>query len=176
AGRRRSARAALDDPARGARLDHAYVAAGAEIVTADTCRTHRRSLAAAGLAARAAELTALAVRLARAAAGQAAGSRPCWIAGSIAPLEDCYRPDLVPDDEALAREHAAQAEALAAAGADLLLVETMNTVREAHAATRAAAATGLPVWTSFVCDGAGRLLSGEPLAAALDAVAASDPL
>jgi len=55
------------------------------------------------------------------------------------------------------------AAALAAAGVDLILVETMNTVREAAASTRGAAATGLPVVVSCVTDGNGRLLSGEPV-------------
>lgn len=90
--------------------------------------------------------------------------KPLWIAGSLAPLEDCYRPDLVPKQEnILFSEHAEMAAALAAAGVDLVLVETMNTVREAAAAARGAAATGLPVVVSCVTDGAGRLLSGEPI-------------
>ncbi len=55
------------------------------------------------------------------------------------------------------------AAALAAAGVDLILVETMNTVREAVAAARGAAATGLPVVVSCVTDEGGRLLSGEPV-------------
>ncbi len=85
-----------------------------------------------------------------------------WIAGSLAPLEDCYRPDRVPKQEnILFSEHAEMAAALAAAGVDLILVETMNTVREAVAAGRAAATTGLPVVVSCVTDGRGRLLSGE---------------
>src|SRR5262249_13559695 len=46
-------------------------------------------------------------------------------------------------------------------GVDLLLVETMNTVREAVAAARAARATGKPVIASFVCRSDGRLFSGE---------------
>jgi S-methylmethionine-dependent homocysteine/selenocysteine methylase len=53
------------------------------------------------------------------------------------------------------------AAALAAAGVDLILVETINTVCEAAAAARAAAATGLPVVASCVTDGNGHLLSGE---------------
>ena len=84
------------------------------------------------------------------------------IAGSLAPQEDCYRPDRVPKQEdILLSEHSEMAAALAAAGVDLVLVETMNTVREAVAAARAAAATGLPTVVSCVTDGAGRLLSGE---------------
>ena len=53
------------------------------------------------------------------------------------------------------------AAALADAGTDLLLVETMNTIREAAAAARAAVATGVPVLVGFVCGRDGKLLSGE---------------
>jgi S-methylmethionine-dependent homocysteine/selenocysteine methylase len=84
-----------------------------------------------------------------------------WIAGSLAPLEDCYRPDRVPSEAAISSEHREMARKLARAGVDLILVETMNTVREAVAAARGAAATGLPVVVSCVTDGHGRLLSGE---------------
>ncbi len=87
------------------------------------------------------------------------------IAGSLAPLEDCYRPDRVPSEAEISSEHAEMAAALAAAGVDLILVETMNTVREAVAAARAAAATGLPVVVLCVTDGSGHLLSGEPIEA-----------
>jgi S-methylmethionine-dependent homocysteine/selenocysteine methylase len=62
------------------------------------------------------------------------------------------------------------AGALARAGVDLVLAETHNTVREARAATRAAAATGLPTLTSFVCGADGRLLSGESVTEAARAV------
>jgi S-methylmethionine-dependent homocysteine/selenocysteine methylase len=157
----------VDDPALVARIHREYVAAGAELLVANTFRTQARALAHGGLAARAAELTALAVSLAREAADEAPA--PCWVAGSAPTLEDCYRPDLVPDDDALAREHGAHAENLAEAGADLVLVETVNTVREARAALDAARRAGLPAVASFVCDDAARLLSGEPLARALDA-------
>jgi methionine synthase I (cobalamin-dependent) len=105
------------------------------------------------------ELTARAVGLAHRAA--AVPGREIFVAGSLAPLEDCYRPDLSPDETALDREHGAQARALAAAGADLILAETHNSIREAEAALRAANATGLPAIVSIVTDGEGRLLSGE---------------
>jgi homocysteine S-methyltransferase len=168
-----------------------YIRAGAEIVTANTFRTHRRSLARGGhaYAERAAELTGLAVRLARAAAAHtpratrtgggrsslagsgAAPERECFVAGSQAPLEDCYSPELVPPQAECEREHTEMAQNLAAAGVDLILVETMNSIREAVAATRAARATGLPVLTSFVCRSDGRLFSGESVTAAVQAVA-----
>jgi S-methylmethionine-dependent homocysteine/selenocysteine methylase len=168
-----SARALVAAPELVERIHRDYAEAGAEVLTADTFRTQERALARDGLGPRAAELTRLAVALARRAA--AAAPQVAWVAGSMPPLEDCYRPDLVPDAASLAREHALHARNLADAGVDLLLLETMNTAREAVAAVRAAGATGLPVWVSFVCDGGARLLSGEPLAEALAAVAPFAP-
>jgi S-methylmethionine-dependent homocysteine/selenocysteine methylase len=84
-----------------------------------------------------------------------------WIAGSLAPLEDCYEPERVPSEAEISSEHSETAAALARAGVDLILVETMNTIREALAAARGGGATGLPFVVSAVTDGAGRLLSGE---------------
>lgn len=92
-----------------------------------------------------------------------APARHVFVAGSLAPLEDCYSPRLVPGPEALEREHREQAQALFEAGADFLLVETMGTSAELLAAARAAAETGLPCVASAVTDGSGRLLSGERL-------------
>ncbi len=143
-----SARALLQAPAVLHAIHADYVAAGADIITANTFRTHRRTLARAGQGNRARELSQLAVTIAREAARQA--DRKVFVAGSIAPLEDCYSPQLVPPDGELWIEHAELARDLAQAGCDLLLVETMNTIREAVIAARCAAATGLPVCVSFV--------------------------
>lgn len=151
-----------------------YARAGVDCLTAATFRTQRHVLRRAGLGGRASELTGRALSLARAAARE---GREIWVAGSSPPLEDCYRPDLTPDDSTLEREHAHHCEALAEGGAELILVETMGTVREARAATAAAVATGLPVVTSFIGDERGsRLLSGEPLEAAVEAVTPFSPV
>ena len=139
-----------------------YVAAGADVLTADTFRCNPSSTAAAGLDPDCARrLIRTAVGLARAAAGDRV-----LVAGSLAPVADCYRPDLVPDDDWLRREHGWTAAELAAAGVDVVLVETMNTVREAVIALEAVLATGRPAWVSVVCADGPWLLSGEPLAGA----------
>jgi S-methylmethionine-dependent homocysteine/selenocysteine methylase len=151
-----------------------YLRAGVDLLTAATFRTHARSLAEAGLEARAEALCALAVRLAREAAQQV---RPrALVLGSAAPLEDCYHPERVPDAGSLAREHAQHARHLVRAGVDAILVETINTLREGVAAVRAGREAGADVLVSFVCGSAARLLSGEPLAEAIDAVSAFAPL
>ncbi len=152
-----------------------YLRAGADILTANTFRTHGRTLAKSGHGGQARELTARAVRLAREAIAEHASPAPQFVAGSIAPLEDCYTPALVPPQAECQTEHHRMAEHLAEAGADLLLVETMNTIREAVAAAEAATATGLPTLVSFVCGADGWLLSGETIADATRAVAPLNP-
>src|SRR5260221_4149416 len=84
-----SAAALLDGGGRAAlrEVHRAYVEAGAEVITAATFRTSRRSLAAAGLESRFPELPPLAVREAReAAAGPPRG------AGALAPPQGCCPP------------------------------------------------------------------------------------
>lgn len=132
-----SARALVDAPDLVRDIHHAYSAAGATVHTANTFRTRRRS---AGERWR--ELTRRAVAIAR-------GAVPTHhrIAGSIAPLEDCYHPERSPPEPDA--EHEELARALQEAGVDLLLCETFPHVGEALAATRAAVATGLETWTSF---------------------------
>lgn len=166
-----SARTLLKDPELVWTIHGDEAAAGAEILTANTFRTRARTLAKADLASRSGELTALAVQLAHQAAS--VPGREIFVAGSLAPLEDCYRPDLVPDQTSVEREHGAQARFLAEAGVDLILAETHNTIREAAAALAAGKAAGVPVVLSLVTDGEGKLLSGERLE---DAVAALLPL
>ena len=138
-----TARAVAEFPEVVAEIHRAYAEAGADVHTTATFRTRRRSLEDTPWAGRHDELARRATDLCRAAVEAVGHGR---VAGGLAPLEDCFRPDLTPDDAALAAEHAELAEALADAGCDLLLVETMPTERELVAATRAAVATGLPVW------------------------------
>ncbi|HWE22799.1 MAG TPA: homocysteine S-methyltransferase family protein [Myxococcales bacterium] len=155
-----SAAALLDERGRAVlrEVHRAYVEAGADVITAATFRTNRRALTAAGLAAKFPELARVAVHEARsAAAGRA------WVAGSLAPVEDCYRPDLRPPPGQASKEHLEHARALAAAGCDLLLVETVAAADEGLAAVAAAAATGLPVWVAAMATPQGTLLDGSDL-------------
>ena len=170
-----SAHALLDAPDIVRAIHRDYVAAGADALTANTFRTQPYTLARAGLASRAAELTALAVRLAREGAREA-GAPSASVLGSAPPLEDCFAPERVPDDATLAREHAAHARNLARAGVDAVLVETMNSAREAEAALRAAREAGCPALVSFVCSANGRLLSSEPLSEAIARITPLAPL
>jgi S-methylmethionine-dependent homocysteine/selenocysteine methylase len=81
------------------------------------------------------------------------------VAGSIAPLEDCYRPDLSPPDPR--QEHREVARVLASAGVDILLCETFPHVAEGLIAVEEAALTGIETWASFTAGPEVNLLSPE---------------
>ena len=130
-----------------AAIHRGHAAAGAEVHTANTFRTRRRDAGE-----RWEQLTRRAVELARGAVPP--GHR---IAGSVAPLADCYRPDLSPENPR--PEHREFCRVLAAAGVDLLLCETFPHVGEALVAVEEAAATGLPVWASFTAGPDGSLMT-----------------
>ncbi len=140
-----------------------YVGAGAEILVTNTFRTTRRALDRAGAGDRWLEYNRLAVQAAREATAGAA----CLVAGGLAPLEDCYRPDLVPSPAACLDEHRRQVDMLLELGVDLIFIETMNCVREARAALRAARQAGAPTLLSLCPGEPGKLLSGEPLSEAM---------
>ena len=173
-----SARGVLERPDLVRQIHVDNLRAGADIIITNTFRTTGRTLDTAGLdPARAAELDAIAVRAAQDARVEA-GRPDALIAGSIAPLEDCYSPELMPPPVAALAEHRTQARSLAAAGVDFIMVETIPGISEAVIALRAARETGLPVTVGFVCapaleGGVPALISGESLA---DAVAAVLPL
>lgn len=180
-----SAAALLEAPEVLRQIHADYLAAGARIITANTFRTHGRSLAASGLHERAEELTTLAVRLAREAVEEAStqalgqdkelDTKAPLVAGSLAPLEDCYSPELVPPPDQCELEHQQMARYLQRAGVDLILVETHNTIREAKVAAKAASSTGLPFGVSFTCRSDGRLFSGESVTEAARALLSLEP-
>jgi len=169
-----SANALLVAPDVVLQIHRESIDAGADIITTATFRTTARTFRRAALPDRSAPLTRRAVDLAKQARSELP-ERTVLIAGSVAPLEDCYRPDLVPATAELAAEHAEHTARLAAEGVDFLLLETMGTVKEIEEAARAAAATGKEFVVSFLCATDGRLYSGEPLGEAVAAACAHAP-
>ncbi len=136
-----------------------YASAGATLHTTNTFRTKARNVGE-----RWRELASRAVRLARESV-----PHDHLVLGSIAPLEDCYRPDLSPADRdaiATRREHDALARHLAASGVDVLLVETFPHVGEALIAVDAALSTGVPTWIAMTPGPEGALLSPTRIAEA----------
>ena len=169
-----SSQALLDAPEQVRTIHAGYVEAGSDILIANTFRTNPRSLQRAGVLEQGQQLNQLAVQLARDAA--AAADRTIIVAASVAPVEDCYRPDLVPEEAELKRELTQMMEWQLVAQPDLVWIETANNQSEVRLAAAAAAERGLRFAVSFVLQEDGRLLDGSPLDEAVQAVSSFHPL
>ena len=86
-----SARAILDAPEILMQVHLDYLLAGANIITANTFRTHRHNLASSGMGDQSKSMTHQAVAVAQKAVAFF-NDNSAFIAGSIAPLEDSYTP------------------------------------------------------------------------------------
>jgi S-methylmethionine-dependent homocysteine/selenocysteine methylase len=158
-----SAQALIDAPDAVREVHADYIDAGADIITTNTYATLRTHLERAGVEDRYEALNRLAGELAVQARDSA--GRPALIAGSLAPLFESYRPDLVLPVDELEPVYREQAEILADY-VDMFICETMSKSDEVVAAARAGASTGKPVWVSFNLhpELPGRLRSGESIA------------
>lgn len=144
-----------------------YLAAGAQLITANTFRTTTFTYLRAGLDRQAArkaarQATRQAITLAREAV-QANPPTGGLVAGSMAPVMDCYTPGDFPGADTARQIYRELAQELAAAGADVFLLETHITLEEALIALKAAVSTGLPVLASFLINEDLKLWGGAPL-------------
>ena len=130
-----------------AAVSRGYVEAGAQLVVTNTFGGSPAKLAAYGLEGECEALNRAGVECAREAAGDAA-----LVLGSMGSTGSLLEPyGTLPAAEARAG-FARQAQALAAGGADALLVETMIDLVEATLAIQAALETGLPVAATMTFD------------------------
>jgi methionine synthase I (cobalamin-dependent) len=131
----------LTHPERVESVARAYVEAGSQVILTNTFRANAIAMEGdLGAINRAGVAISK-----RAAAGQA------LVIASIGPTGKLLMAGEIGKEQAHAA-FAAQAAALAAAGADALLVETMSDIEEARLAVAAAKSTGLPVIVSFAFD------------------------
>ena len=165
-----SANAIINAPDVLREVHMAYLGAGAQAITTNTFRTHRRSLAKAGIGDRAVALTKAAVDIAQRARDET--NPRAFVFGSVAPLEDCYSPDLAPDEATCRHEHTKLMTTLIEASVDMVLIETMCSMREARAAIAAAQEVAPGKWGICFClSPGGTLLDGTGLSAIADVVA-----
>ena len=155
----------LSDPGLILSIHEEYLQAGAEILETNTFGANRFRLARHGLAGKVAEMNAAGVRLARQAvehlrekqAGEA------WVAGSVGPLGVRLEPLGKTGLDEAREAFAEQIDALAQAGADMLIIETMPALNEAHEALTAAreVAPDLPVLVMVTVDDESNCLDGS---------------
>ncbi len=154
----------LSDPSLILAIHEEYLQSGAEILETNTFGANRFRLGRHGLAGKVAEINAAGVRIAREAATHLKDKQAgeAWVAGAIGPLGVRLEP-LGKTGLSEAREaFEEQISALQAAGVDLLIIETMPALNEAHQALLAAKsiAPELPVAVMITVDEDGRCLDG----------------
>lgn len=141
-------------------VHRSYAAAGARWHRGNTFRAQPR------VTGEYRQLARRACELARAGVALAGVAGPQRFVGSMAPIEDCYRPDLSPPEEEARREHRQIAEALAEAGFDMIVCEAFPHAGEAVIAVEEAAETGLEVWASLTAGPDASLMTPAAMAAA----------
>src|SRR5271165_767718 len=155
----------LSDPGLILSIHEEYLQAGAEILETNTFGANRFRLARHGLAGKVAEINAAGVRLARQAVEHLKDKQAgeAWVAGSVGPLGVRLEPlGKTSLDEARAA-FAEQIRALAKAGVDMLIIETMPALDEAREALAAAreVAPDLPVLVMVTVDDESNCLDGS---------------
>ncbi len=159
----------LSDPALIVSVHEEYLQAGAEIVETNTFGANRFRLIRHGLDSKMREINSAGVRLARQAvehlrekqAGEA------WVAGSVGPLgvrlEPLGKTGLDEARAAFAEQIAVLAGGGPGAGVDLIVIETMPALNEAHEALEAARAVApeLPVLVMVTVDEESNCLDGS---------------
>ena len=137
-----------------------YLKAGAEVITANTYAAAPQHVAAAGFGDRAREINMRSAEIAL-HARDAAAEGPAWVAGSLSLMAPGFRSA----NRQAPAEHAdglrRQAEWLAEAGVDFLVLEMLRDIEWSTAAVDAALSVGLPVWSGFSCavDDSGALMT-----------------
>ena len=154
----------LTDPGLILSIHEEYLQAGSEIIETNTFGANRFRLARHGLAGSVAQINAAGVKLARQAVDHLKEKQAgeAWVAGSVGPLGVRLEPlGKTGLDEARAA-FAEQIDALAEAGADLIIIETMSALNEAREALAAAreVAPDLPVLVMVTVDDEGNCLDG----------------
>lgn len=154
----------LSDPSLILAVHEEYLQAGAEILETNTFGANRFRLTRHGLGDKVREINEAGVRLARQAVDHLKEKQggDAWVAGSIGPLGVRLEPlGKTGLDEARAA-FAEQIGVLKESGVDLLIIETMTALNEAHEAIEAAKAVApnLPIVVMVTVDDESECLDG----------------
>ncbi len=143
-------------------LQRAYVRAGTQILYAPTFSGNAIKLAEYGAAGRLSQINQSLVALSRQAAGG-----DCLVAGDLTMTGRSLKPVGDMEFEGLVDCYKEQVEAIAGAGVDLFVIETMMSIQECRAAVLAVKeTTDLPVFVTITLEENGRTLYGtDPVTA-----------
>ncbi len=162
----------ITEPDEVLKLHKEYIQAGAEIITTNTFRTNPHAVKLSGENYSSKQLVAAAVELAK----KAAYGSDVIIAGSNAPTEDCYQREVTISENRIEYNHSKHIELLWEEGVDFILNETHSHLFEIEFVSKFCSSNKIPFVTSIYFDEKLKLLSGEPLIAAVETILAYSPL
>ena len=158
-----SAQFLLNDPAAITKLYEEYVSIGSDLITTNTYSTIPSYLDKENISTQMSELIDIAGRLAREVADKHENVR---VAGSLPPLEESYRPDLVLDETKALPIYKTLIEGLLPY-VDIFLCETISSIQETKNVLKALDLynKNIPIWLSWTLkeDKKNVLRSGESI-------------
>ena len=150
----------LTNPSAVAEIHRAYIEAGAQLILTNTFGANRFKLSKHGLGEKVVELSQAGVDLAKRVV--AASFRDVLVAGSVGPLGVRIAPFGRVQPEQARTAFAEQIGALAEAGADLIVIETMSDLYEIKEAIKAARQVcNLPIVASVTFTRDDRMVLGD---------------
>ena len=156
------------------KIHNSYLDAGADILTTNTFRTTPRTYLNNGFSFDIANIRSRKSLVRAVDLAKKVANRNTIIAGSIAPLEDCYEPNLFPGENCANKEFKELALWLQDAGVNLILFETMGCWLEIKSAILSTNDLVIPRWISLVLKDGNRLLDGTDLVKVLSNLLDSD--
>ena len=146
-----------------------YIEAGSDIVTTNTFRTTPRTFIKAGYSQNESEIISKkCCNMAIKAAKQAVKKKNTLIAGSVAPLEDCYEPLDFPGMEIAKKEFQLIIDNIIGNDVDILLFETMGNYEEIESALQVSNDIDIQRWLSIVLKNKNSILDGTELNKVVD--------
>lgn len=169
-----TASANLDSPDLVFDIHKAYLNAGTDIISTNTFRTARYAFKKVSREEEANPATRKAIEVAKSSIVKA--DRQIYLAGSLAPLEDCFRPDIIPADDILFEEHTAQCSLLISEGVDFILAETLGSMREASVIAEICSNRDYPFMISLRPTGNSTMQDETPLTDCISRLSKFNPL
>ena len=141
-----------------------YIDAGSDILTTNTFRTTPRTFIKAGYSQNESEIISeQCCNMAIEAAKHAVKKENTLIAGSVAPLEDCYEPLHFPGKEIAKKEFQLIIDRIIRKGVDILLFETMGNYEEIESVLQVSNHVDIQRWLSIVLKNKNSILDGTEL-------------
>ena len=150
-----------------------YINAGANVLTTNSFRSTPYAYQKAGFSKRDALLRSEMNLKKAVSIAKKAVTGTQLIAGSIAPIEDCYSPEMYPGDTQLKKTMELVIKWFRETEVDIILFETMGNAREISRILLSMENCDLPIWLSLILEDENHLLDGTSLPAILETLSKS---